>query len=369
MAPPTRKKLLRLKARLARMAQATRRRGIMSESTKAVFLSYASEDADAAQRIADGLLAAGVEVWFDQSELRGGDAWDALIKKRLKNCALFMPIISQTTEVRTEGYFRLEWKLAVDRSHLMSEDRAFIVPVVIDDTDDATARVPEAFRARQWTRLQNGAITADFVRQISHLFDLPVDEQRPPAAPRSHSRAMPLLVRRRLPWPALGIAAGVVSIAGVVILMRVPTETLVDDQAPLRATPPRGVASAAAQVAAPKEAAPQSVADRVATNAVKSRPASASSKRFSGLRTAAADTEQPPAEVIDEARPLRIVQGRAFGALEEPKQWAMQMELAFWNSIQTSTMVEDYEEYIRQYPTGRFAGLARNRIKSSKAKR
>jgi hypothetical protein len=44
---------------------------------KAVFLSYASQDADAARRICDALRATGVEVWFDQSELRGGDAWDA----------------------------------------------------------------------------------------------------------------------------------------------------------------------------------------------------------------------------------------------------------------------------------------------------
>jgi hypothetical protein len=42
----------------------------------AVFLSYASEDAAAAERIAGALRSAGIEVWFDKSELRGGDAWD-----------------------------------------------------------------------------------------------------------------------------------------------------------------------------------------------------------------------------------------------------------------------------------------------------
>ena len=44
--------------------------------TGAVFLSYASQDAEAAARICEALRAAGVEVWFDRSELRGGDAWD-----------------------------------------------------------------------------------------------------------------------------------------------------------------------------------------------------------------------------------------------------------------------------------------------------
>ena len=43
----------------------------MNEKSQAVFLSYASQDADAARRICEALRAAGVEVWFDQSELRG----------------------------------------------------------------------------------------------------------------------------------------------------------------------------------------------------------------------------------------------------------------------------------------------------------
>ena len=57
--------------------------------TGAVFLSYASQDAEAAARICEALRAAGVEVWFDRSELRGGDAWDAQIKKQIHDCALF----------------------------------------------------------------------------------------------------------------------------------------------------------------------------------------------------------------------------------------------------------------------------------------
>jgi hypothetical protein len=42
----------------------------MSSPSRAVFLSYASEDASAAQRIAEGLRSAGIEVWFDREELR-----------------------------------------------------------------------------------------------------------------------------------------------------------------------------------------------------------------------------------------------------------------------------------------------------------
>src|ERR1700683_2183184 len=57
----------------------TRRSSGVSGSWKTIFLSYASEDTDAARRICDALRTAGFEVWSDQSELRGGEAWDASI--------------------------------------------------------------------------------------------------------------------------------------------------------------------------------------------------------------------------------------------------------------------------------------------------
>jgi len=46
---------------------------------------------------------------FDQSELRGGDVWDQKIRQQIRDCALFVPIISANTASRGEGYFRLEW--------------------------------------------------------------------------------------------------------------------------------------------------------------------------------------------------------------------------------------------------------------------
>mgnify|MGYP001549479226 CR=1 FL=1 len=141
----------------------------MSDSGKAVFLSYASQDKEAAKSICDALRAAGLEVWFDVSELRGGDAWDQKIRQQIKECALFVPIISATTNARPEGYFRLEWKLAVDRSHLLADDHPFLFPIVIGDVADATARVPEKFREVQWTRLRLDETPAELAGRIARL--------------------------------------------------------------------------------------------------------------------------------------------------------------------------------------------------------
>ncbi|MBI2814660.1 MAG: TIR domain-containing protein [Opitutae bacterium] len=162
----------------------------MSELTsKAVFLSYAREDADAARHIADALRAFGVEVWFDMSELRGGDAWDQKIRRQIKECALFMPVISSQSEQRGEGYFRLEWKLAAERTHLLADGMPFLFPVVVDDTSETTASVPEQFLKAQWTRLPGGEPTSQFVDQVKRLLSAP---RKPaggakPAAPVSGS--------------------------------------------------------------------------------------------------------------------------------------------------------------------------------------
>jgi adenylate cyclase len=141
----------------------------VTDQGKAVFLSYASQDAQSAQRICEALRAAGIDVFLDQSELRGGDAWDQKIRHEIHDCALFIPMVSQHTQERLEGYFRREWKLAIDRTHDMAEQKPFLVPVVIDGTSDKEAFVPDAFKTVQWTRLPGGETTPAFVQRVKRL--------------------------------------------------------------------------------------------------------------------------------------------------------------------------------------------------------
>ena len=189
----------------------------MTEPSHAVFLSYASEDAAAAQRICEALRAAGIEVWFDQSELRGGDAWDAAIRKQIKACKLFIPVISRNTHARGEGYFRLEWKLAVDRSDLMATDLPFLVPVAIDDTPNADPRVPERFCAIQWTRLLGGEASPAFVEHVQRL--LSPSARAPHRLPPSADSGV--ASRARSSWPARSrtATAGWVIAAAVLVAL------------------------------------------------------------------------------------------------------------------------------------------------------
>src|SRR4029077_9720742 len=197
----------------------------MSQSARAIFLSYASQDAEAARHICDALRAAGLEVWFDQSERRGGDPRDQLIRRRIRECRLFVPIISAHTQTRLEGYFRLEWRLAVERSHLMADGKAFIVPVAIDSIDERAAEVPEAFRAVQWTQLPGGLATPVFIARVAHLLaSAPAEGVLAPASPAAaaHARgplAAPVIATAGSLWPrrAVPIALAVVALAAATI--------------------------------------------------------------------------------------------------------------------------------------------------------
>jgi len=147
-----------------------------------VFLSYASADRMAARALRDTLAAAGLEVWLDEEELAGGEAWDTKIRNQIRTCTYFMPIISATTEARREGYFRREWRLAVERTLDLADDVMFLVPVVIDDTRDAGARVPEKFFSVQWLRVPGGVATPE-LRQLATRLVANDALAHPPAPP------------------------------------------------------------------------------------------------------------------------------------------------------------------------------------------
>ncbi|MHB8478184.1 MAG: TIR domain-containing protein [Steroidobacteraceae bacterium] len=215
----------------------------MTEPSKAVFLSYASQDAAVARRIGDALRSAGLEVWFDQSELRGGDAWDEKIRRQIAECALFLPVISRTTAARLEGYFRLEWSLADQRTQRMARTRPFIVPLCVDDTHESSADVPESFLRVQWSRLPDGETTPAFVEHVRTL--LPgAPASLPPATGQPRSNLPGAATRPTAPRPGsrtpLYVALGAVLVAtGAVYVVLRPSRT----PTPASPTAPAGVSA------------------------------------------------------------------------------------------------------------------------------
>ena len=198
----------------------------------AVFISYASEDAAPAGRIAAALQASGMEVWLDKTVLRSGDAWDQKIRRQIRDCALFVAVISRNTEARTEGYFRLEWHLADQRTHLMAKSHPFLVPVCIDATSEEHAEVPESFSQVHWTRLPAGETPASFVERVWQLLSwgapqaapvIAAVEARLPAAEidvvRESAAAATQTPRVKLPRPVSATTRWAIVGGGIVVLV------------------------------------------------------------------------------------------------------------------------------------------------------
>ncbi len=134
-----------------------------AKSGEAIFISYSSDDIDAARRLHENLGEIGGDVaWFDKSALRGGDDWNRQIRSAIQRCTFFLPLISTNTEQRTEGFFREEWLEAAERSRKI-QGRKFIFPIVIDPdyrgNMGSYSLVPEQFRAFQYSHAPRGQMT------------------------------------------------------------------------------------------------------------------------------------------------------------------------------------------------------------------
>jgi hypothetical protein len=135
-----------------------------------IFISYSSDDIGAAKRLFADLEEIGGDVaWFDKSALKPGDQWDLHIRSAIQRCSLFLPLLSVNTEQRTEGYFRLEWTEAAERSRRI-QGRKFIFPIVIDpDYAGGMGRyalVPEQFTAFQYSHAPAGQMSNELKGEI-----------------------------------------------------------------------------------------------------------------------------------------------------------------------------------------------------------
>ena len=136
-----------------------------------------------------------------------------------------MPIISANTAARHEGYFRLEWDLADQRTHMIARNHAFIVPVCVDATPETSADTPESFQRVQWTRLLGGETSAAFVERIQRLLSDQTAAtsdrtQTPGSAIASAAPAPRAVIRRRTVVVYGAIAAAALPMVGYFALER-----------------------------------------------------------------------------------------------------------------------------------------------------
>ena len=113
---------------------------------------------------------AGLDVWLDKGEtpdaLRPGESFDRRIREQIAECELFVPVLSRRAARRVEGYFRTEWRLAVQRQAGIAEDVPFLVPVRIDDVPYGESGIPQAMREKHWIEMPGGEADEGVVKHF-----------------------------------------------------------------------------------------------------------------------------------------------------------------------------------------------------------
>jgi len=98
-----------------------------------VFLSYASEDEQQAEKLFQNLREAGFEPWWDKDQLRGGDRWDERIEHVLQDVHYVLVLQSSALLDKSFSYVNKEINIARDRQKYARYGIQFLIPVLIEN--------------------------------------------------------------------------------------------------------------------------------------------------------------------------------------------------------------------------------------------
>jgi hypothetical protein len=109
---------------------------------RSVFVSYARQDAEAAQRIYRALQNAGCHPWLDTYDLRPGERWGISIQEAIKRCRYFLALLSSRSVAR-KGYVHTELSRAMDELDAYPESQIYLIPARLDDCPMPRQRLRE----------------------------------------------------------------------------------------------------------------------------------------------------------------------------------------------------------------------------------
>lgn len=100
---------------------------------KHVFISYVREDSEAVDRLCKDLTAVGVKVWLDRNDITPGVRWRQAIRRAIQDGAFFIACFSKEYNERSTTYMNEELTLAIDELRQRSSDRAWFIPVKLNE--------------------------------------------------------------------------------------------------------------------------------------------------------------------------------------------------------------------------------------------
>jgi hypothetical protein len=112
-----------------------------------VFLCHASTDKPKVRELYRYLKKRGIQPWFDEEDLVGGQDWQVEIPKALATSDAIIICLTKNS-VDKEGYIQKEIKFALDKALEMPEGRIFLIPVKFEECE-----VPFSLSRYQWVDL------------------------------------------------------------------------------------------------------------------------------------------------------------------------------------------------------------------------
>lgn len=97
-----------------------------------IFIAYATEDAESAERLFDALRLRGYAPWLDRRRLLPGQNWPRRIEDAIANADYFVACFS-TNSVKKRGGFQAEVRYALDCARRLPIDDVFLIPVRLDE--------------------------------------------------------------------------------------------------------------------------------------------------------------------------------------------------------------------------------------------
>ena len=120
----------------------------MAIARRHIFISYAREDFDAAQRLYQTLKQFGLPVWMDMADLIAGQDWQAEIRNAIRSCSCFLLLLSHRS-ITKRGFVQKEIREAMDIFLEVPPGEIFLIPVRLEECEPSDERI----KRLQWVDL------------------------------------------------------------------------------------------------------------------------------------------------------------------------------------------------------------------------
>jgi len=134
-----------------------------------VFISYAKEDKDHAEKLCRDLKLAGGAPWIDCIDLIPGQRWKPAIRKAISTSRYFIALLSSRS-VGKRGFVQQETRYALEIADGYPEDEVFIIPLRIDDCEPSFEGLRELHIADLFPSYEKGF--KELLRSLKYETDI-----------------------------------------------------------------------------------------------------------------------------------------------------------------------------------------------------